>query len=543
MFLALLVSISATAASVQKTCDTSDIKKVCDSFLEKKNEPFITLGDGFKWKPPAGINATYQGVHSQTPDLAALEEKVAQMQEVQLDFQTKLLGLLNRASAEMKISDRFKMSVLGQSSFIFGQVPKDFKLAFPANVNDETAKLASMTQEQAQALFQQLPKDIQLQIAAEHKTYTNKIQAKFGNLGGFGGYGMIGSNEPAGSQKSATDPVAKNKARVDRLFEMAKESIIASIAKGRTQLSLEEQNFVDRVRKIKLIHGDIESVKTHSHCANSLHNAFYKSSTHSAHLCPSYYEQSDLAIIQVLGHEIGHSLDPCHASMSLIEKPDGEYALSKIELSDQSWKSIHPPILTDEKVPFNEVRDCLVNSRGLREVTEWDIETESRILARKYYNPNGPPSPNGLQVFSEIASKNLAQDKRCVETSFFKTETNEAMADFYGVMAANHYMKSNSKANLNDIMSLFVIQLNGNCTNLAIPDPKETMTQEHPVNIVRTSFFLEVPAIAGILNCRPPPEVACFSPHLGGASSRKSPPPSRLRNPTPATSPTHKGTR
>jgi hypothetical protein len=124
--------------------------------------------------------------------------------------------------------------------------------------------------------------------------------------------------------KDAADPkkmgISKKRiADVAKLVDQAKTSLIGFILKGRSESALNpaELGALKRVRSVQFVGLGHPSFAEDFDCEGKDPDASYDAETHSLTICPETYNYPDANIIQIIGHEIGHSVDPCATQFNL----------------------------------------------------------------------------------------------------------------------------------------------------------------------------------------------------------------------------------
>jgi hypothetical protein len=148
--------------------------------------------------------------------------------------------------------------------------------------------------------------------------------------------------------------------RGKKLFELAKTYLIDEI-KQRTPNKADVETLVKKLEGVKYSGFDPGA----SSCQQSQLNAFYKPVESSVTLCGDYSTASDGALIATLGHELGHSIDPCNCAGSSIHIKKSQVEIDQIKsegklesLSREDWEvlDMRP---TDPSAPLYGISDLL----------------------------------------------------------------------------------------------------------------------------------------------------------------------------------------
>lgn len=312
--------------------------------------------------------------------------------------------------------------------------------------------------------------------------------------------------------------IRSQKARVARIFDEAKESILQSILRGRDRraLSVEEKSMVARVELVALRHGDHEDVENDFECAGNAVNAGYMPDEAAIHVCRGLYEYPDVTLYHVLGHEIGHSIDSCNLTKTFVQdaKNSGPYSRQVVSPRKIPANSrVIADAVPDERLPYREVRECLVRQNGFQ------------IL----------DSPERNEFIDRIANERLQLNQEKGEVAFAKRRTDvvnemagvdcpynsmnkishmpEVIADMYGAIAVDRYLQGHPEQVQEEKVSTFY-NWRYLCKDASLSQSErdqETPRWGHPLTIDRyMKIVLQVPAIARGLGCEVNPKYSCF---------------------------------
>lgn len=276
---------------------------------------------------------------------------------------------------------------------------------------------------------------------------------------------------------------SERKKKVAELVEFSKQSILKTILNGKQfdELSEAEKTSYAKIRDIKYVSGDESSVK--SSCSGLITNAYYNPVNHTINICPGFYNFPDSSVLAVIGHEMGHAIDPCNCQFGhhkvnqtkvdeLIKwkgldkdnKTDREVRtflaqnLEKVEYSAMPFsrymtsnkvleqlesKGVLERVSNDVKFsdyPFKGAMNCLINkSNGfLRTEKREDIESKiDRIVE--------------IRKSRQGSSYNAEEDRRDLKAAFFAhphcglgtthSQMGEAMSDWLGSHVLGEYLK------------------------------------------------------------------------------------------------------
>lgn len=108
---------------------------------------------------------------------------------------------------------------------------------------------------------------------------------------------------------------------VTKLFDFAKLRIVSLISDGKadTNLSPSEINLIRKVKSVKLKSFWRESSTPHKACLDFGANGFYEPKDNSVGMCPLSYWLPDAGVLDLISHELGHSIAPCLSQFGTYE--------------------------------------------------------------------------------------------------------------------------------------------------------------------------------------------------------------------------------
>ncbi len=511
-----ILFISLMVSAEQSTCDQSLIKESCDYLKSKAAEEYLTLSDGFKWKNPL-----YQNTQKQNPYSSTNSDVYIDVIENKIERQVEIQRILDEVSKKLKLSDKFKMA-FSQDIYMLTTVNPAamgmMNMSLPIPIGDESAKFRTVTVDEVKEIFSRFPEKQQKKIKdVVNKGYIKSISLTATVME------EIRAQE-IGKKKIITDNVQ----RVERLFELAKESLIRKISQGKAshELSGEQKSLIKRIETVKLNHGNDEKVYNESTCVNSFLNAFYRPLGHSINICPSYYSQPDSQIISVIGHEIGHSLDPCYSSKALViptqsnaKDPSGYRMVSSVKSGDTAIAQS----MTRSAHPLYVVEKCLISKIKIRQAEDVDVRLAAQLKAR-YEQLDKNLNYEDRKSLEQNFYSQINEDKLCLGSGLLSPEINEAMSDVYGKIVLNDYLVTHPIKNQHDriaaIASYFQKICNSNGEKEIESDELQGMInkfhEEHPDTIKRIEkFTLQIPEVAKAFNCKRDPQYICYDEYLG----------------------------
>ena len=269
--------------------------------------------------------------------------------------------------------------------------------------------------------------------------------------------------------------------KVEQLVAFTRKAIVNSILDGRkyTELSEEEHAAIRKVETVTLSSKSMEKMKDDPNCVDGEPNAFYEPHTHTLSLCPELYNLPDSAIVSIVGHEIGHTIDPCESqfaaytidrdrlkkvqkSLSADIKDRGHLKLAE-ELDDSGSDSTALP------APFSGISATDVadfEKAGVLKLEASGIPSRRYILSDVYHCLSLPEG-GGFQGFNLAKAEHTAERVaafRCERTPWlsfdsekkrlvdllqkypdcdlttFRQKIDEATADWLGASATSQFL-------------------------------------------------------------------------------------------------------
>jgi len=280
---------------------------------------------------------------------------------------------------------------------------------------------------------------------------------------------------------------------VTKYFEFSKTRIIALISNGLSQenLTQADEALVRKVRTVKLAQFDSNSEDSREACQGGIPNAFYDSRYHSVTLCPATFFLSDTAIIQIIAHEIGHSISPCNSQFGTYEISSDKLIKAQRGIAGGAYREIgrdpnkrkmlmellsinkksnttafHLSLIANENVvqyfiskdilkpeipgvkydkySFRNVVQCLSEKHGFRGVDEKEVRriaTEVSRARAEYREPSYNPQVDERQIVDVIMKY-----PECVSAGK-KSQADEALADWFSSKVLADYLTGNPLKN------------------------------------------------------------------------------------------------
>lgn len=293
------------------------------------------------------------------------------------------------------------------------------------------------------------------------------------------------------SKPEPPKPVAiteSEKKRLEKIYNYAKEKMKEMIIKGRKEkdLAKEDKNLIKKIENIQL--GDTYNDHHILGCLAEEANAAYIPYNHKVYVCPSALRLSDANLAMILGHEIGHSIDPCGIScdhfkvnqsavdnylsnydrdkdptgedpVKLLDQIGSQFGnfgrhIRDLKFQDLSKTGIIELVserISPDKYPLKKIKSCLMEKQNFDGITEADIESELSTI-ESYYKRMGTPIS---KVELEYARKQIKESFECLGTSNKMSEMREAVSDVAGSFVLSEYLRENPPRNdIDSIASL-----------------------------------------------------------------------------------------
>ncbi len=302
--------------------------------------------------------------------------------------------------------------------------------------------------------------------------------------------------------------------RAKELFEYAKTAVLDEISKGQPldKLTTEERALMKKVETLKLNSLSVSS-KSPS-CADMAPDAYYSGEDHSVTLCAGMLHYPDAQLIKVIGHEIGHPIDPCSSRFPLV-RINGE-ALKKLSDLKSSWpdsirnnsdvagavvqikkytpseyamfsqimnfrdpKSINyltenlilsevAPAIEAEKHPAQGAYSCLIRTKAFREVSAQDI----KLVADRFAQSNALDQPDSVvQDLSSKVEKRLRPYSQCIWSAGGRSQMGEAMSDVWGAKVFGRWLTDNPPKSEVEKVAAISLHAAGACRQVTRSQP------------------------------------------------------------------------
>jgi len=355
--------------------------------------------------------------------------------------------------------------------------------------------------------------------------------------------------------------VATRTARVKQIFDFAMQSVLDTITRGvrdPSKWSAEQRNMVTRVQGISMNLMSMDQSSRSNACkTGGMGNANYTVGTHTFVVCAGVPTLPDAQMVNIFAHELGHAVDPCAMEgdyskfdktklqamidssqvsaadkkvlmNNVLGKDGGSYLspelLSFINDGDFEKKAVAAGALTvlepgSTTLPslYADTYSCLAKNYGMRSPQPQDAANDMTALqaALASYSSLTPEQ-------KQNAINNVSREHRLFpQCDYFygpKTQMIETMADVFGVVAKDKFLRENPpKTDLDkmltirstqacDFSNLIHQQEIGESANAMMqlqnaPNTQRLTSNEHPSDVLRARLEADLPGLADVYGC------------------------------------------
>jgi len=304
------------------------------------------------------------------------------------------------------------------------------------------------------------------------------------NLGDANGVLRTGY-DPVQDGKSVT---ADQDQRVSKLVETVRASLIKTVMNGKSDADLtqSERDAIERIRTIQVNLPNDSKVYGNQTCNTKAGNAFYQPADHTINICASVLKNPDEALVSILAHEMGHSIDPCNIQWDM---PIYKIDVSRVQnfAADQSPTMVKIRVAADQckaaglttcsvflkdraeanqyataaallkregqgqdlaDYPFEGVKSCLQSPAGggfhSNESAIHDLQLEAQDAVNQL-NEGANLSP--ADRFAQQEKMKKLFSKTDCSSNFIKqpSQMQEVMADWFGNEVLNDYLRDHPR--------------------------------------------------------------------------------------------------
>jgi hypothetical protein len=357
-FLISLLMICHSVYSEAQQCTFAQVTKNCALFEPSKAK--LTMPDGTFIPNFTAITKMKNGDPQQRIDVSNKQ----QMKEVKLKLEAE--KILAR-SPERKLSDESKTffaNSLDELGNILLEKKKQVEIIWPLSGKGEfkvkplrqvkSALLSRLSQSQVKELksivkkVEQMGKERESDLASEGN---QELKALFQEM------------------KNITP---RRKDQVEKIVGYVRAKIVEQVKAGRPddQLSPEQTAQITKINAITMT--SPEQAGKSSLCSGFMPQAFYNSFENSINICPTFYNYPDSTLVAVVGHEMGHSVDPCNSQFGL-------YSIDRDRL-DQNLKSAVVKKDPTKLFALQYVKNLSASNQNLKQTAASFTELNERSL-------------------------------------------------------------------------------------------------------------------------------------------------------------------
>lgn len=452
------------------------------------------------------------------------------------------------------------------NSSTFSHLKKPLKMPWPAN-STSTEYSTLSTQDEAKLL--ELLNSADNSTKQEMGQQLNAVHGNLLKIAKDDAYLAAVKAQDLQEEKEKQEKEENRKKHIKDLVALAKEAIVKKLSGGKSLDSLpsDVQNLIKKVSSVRYREMNPKNSEELDNCKSP--NAYYSSTEHTFLLCPSIMNYPDSQLIEIIGHELGHSIDPCR-SMAGVSKVNSELvknfrAKDMTSSSSEDDKALEDltdrtttalpiaiyfterfqetirkyKILTTEidgvdpsKYPLKNAVACMQKKANLNDISKSDIDLSVETWV-ELAKARGASKADLLKE-KEAAKKLLSLNPSCTGSFDKVSEMTESSADMWGAIAqAEYFKKFRPRSNLDRIAAISLWKANGcvQIEKLSKPDhstpdsiakqlrrltSKKLESQydkmdPHPKHEIRTDeVMFSYPPLAEAMGCKVGPNSGCY---------------------------------
>ncbi|MCB0385498.1 MAG: hypothetical protein KDD43_08900 [Bdellovibrionales bacterium] len=308
-------------SAAKSKCSFDDLTDNCRAF---EGEP-IKFPDGtviptLKGEGDRVANPKIQKGKKGSPSVAGDDaEKLRddlQLQHAQAEWELRM-DFMSTLSEENKFSlGRQGVLFLGNHPDLLRQILDDKEandeaetlLPWPLDGRSELTEQTKMTWVKISEIKEYFRRNVSHRVKSKVRNALDRFQVQEERF-----YSAF-EDQIAGPEASAKEAQS---VRVKNFVDQAKATIEKTLLAGRRErdLSVGELGQLTRIRSISPKFPD----QFDGNCQGEVGNAYYSSIDNTISICPQFMNYPDSSLITVIGHELGHAIDPCTSQFSFWE--------------------------------------------------------------------------------------------------------------------------------------------------------------------------------------------------------------------------------
>lgn len=466
-------------------------------------------------------------------DYGGSQDAFLKFQDSALAAQAELLDSLSQGSSMFKlaVTSPNTLMMIGQLAEMDGQLdfPPTLTLPWPPASKNPTTQVISWNDFKTQYLQKLSPKERELVLGKAKNLAEQSRQA-------MGSYSYGRPSEAAESGPELTPQAIKNSAvrklkadqntRVKKLFDLAKKYLIEEI-QSRASGGDKEQiaRLVERLKSVQIT--DVNALETE--CESDPDNAFYNGITNKITICNGYSVSSDLRLIGVIGHELGHAIDPCHVTGCIVRFNQSTDKITQLFMDNKLPEEMQIALglsgydakqmgranhFLSQKALDRLVKEDFITVEQTGIKGSYPFDTTYRCLASRHGFSNASSSRHSTSHMAKRL-KRYAGDKsdlmpvyvnpdfkECMEHG--SSEMGEVMADVFGAKVLGRYAIDHDKRDFKDLLDASAIHLKGACHG-------EGIDGTHPFGRERfEKILIADPLVQKAFNCKETSDSFCM---------------------------------
>lgn len=494
-------------------CQVESLTNRCNFFREQGREDGIKFPDG-SFLPNPLKQAAVRTDYESSRKVAELRAQAGVMRALQNIDAPKISPLFIVAIGG-SLNHPTLLSALDQSSSSKHHEARPLLLPWPPT--DDGAQMRKVSADDLRAFLSSLKASDRTDLVKAISAAQPMAQSNSPNV----------LTAPRRAYRVSESVLEQRKIRARELFEEAKALFLDEIKRGRAYENLleYERNQYQKVKSVRL--KSFDAAGSDPSCGGFSPDAFYSPRTHSVTLCENYISWPDASLIEVLGHELAHAIDPCNQQFPVISinkektsglsksgselpdeirnSPDRLELLTAVRESEGVMMNLNEPMMgingkeafdfikgkgyfdvvaqgiPFQKSPLSRAYSCLIKDVGIRELSEAQLQS----IGSDYIRSIEEASPLGKKR-KELASSAVQKLKRypqCIRSREGKTQVQEAMSDLWSAKVLGRWLTRNPPKSKDEQIAALATFITDYCSGTS-GKPEKKSAQTNPYEIV-----------------------------------------------------------